>query len=104
MRSFRQRMHHGGGGGVGTVAIVAAALGVVAGAAVVIAGAMTLSNEKNRAKLKSILNDARNKITGLGKDIDTKVEVEKDKVEKKMIKGSKKLIRKASKILVAKKN
>lgn len=96
MRNIKERMHRGGSNGVGAVAVVATIAGAIAGAAIVIAGTIALKNEKNRAKLKSVLDGVKSKVTNSGKDIDA--------VEKKIVKGNKKIIKKVKNVLVAKKS
>lgn len=103
MNNLKERNYHGGNGSIKTVAIITAVAGVIAGAAIVIVGTMAMNNDENRAKMKNILDSMKSKITDSEKNISSKVESGKNQVEK-IFKGSKKVLKKASKKLATKKN
>lgn len=99
----KDRINLGGNDSIRTIAVIAAVAGAIAGAAVVIVGTMAMNNDDNRAKMKSILDSLKSKITDSENNISSKVESGKNQVEK-IFKGSKKVLKKASKKLATKKN
>lgn len=103
MNNLKERNYHGGNGSIKTVAIIAAVAGVIAGAAIVTLGTIAINNKNNRSKMKSVLDSLKGKITDSEKNLSSKVESGKNQVEK-IFKGSKKVLKKASKKLATKKN
>lgn len=83
-----QNKHDNGINGINPV--VAALAGAVAGAGVAIAGAVALNDEKNRDKVKEVLNNAKKQATTYVEDVKDQIQDKKEEVEKDLTEGKKK--------------
>lgn len=70
--------------------VAAAVAGAVVGAGVAVAGAVVLSNKKNREKIGKVLNNAKNKAVDYVEGVQKQVEDKKNEVKEKLTKGKEK--------------
>lgn len=82
--------------GVNTV--IAAVAGVVVGAGVAIAGAVALSDKKNRDKVEGVINKAKDKTNSFVKNVQSKVQgkkaemdIKKAEVDEQLVVGKEKV-------------
>ncbi len=71
--------------------VVAAVAGVVVGAGVAVAGAVALSDKKNREKVKKTLANAKDQAMGYVEDVQKQAEDKKGEIEEKLAKGKEKV-------------
>lgn len=93
MTDHKKSEQNESGTGVGTV--IAAVTGVVVGAGVAVAGAVALSDKKNREKIKHVFTDVKNQAVGYIDGLQKKTQNEKGKVKKivKIVNKAKKEIK-----------
>lgn len=71
--------------------VAAAVTGAIVGAGVAVAGAVIMSDKKNREKVKKVLNNAKNQAIGYMEDIQKQVKSKKSEVEGKLTEGKKRV-------------
>ncbi len=64
--------------------VAVAITGAVVGAGIAVAGVMALKDEKNREKVKKVLNNVKKQATDYAEDVQNKIRDEKEEAEKKL--------------------
>ncbi len=71
--------------------LAAAVTGVVVGASVAVAGVVALKDGKNRDKVKKVLTNVKNQVSGHMEEVQEDVEDKKNEIEENLIEGKKEL-------------
>jgi hypothetical protein len=71
--------------------VVAAVTGAVIGVGVAVAGAVALTDEKNRKRVKDVLSNVKNQAMGYMDDMQEKAADKKIEVKRKLAEGEKEL-------------